>query len=123
MKRFGVWLLAALLLFMLLPVIGQAEEITYTGVVNTKSLHLRKEPNASAKVLNTYARGKEVTILENDGTWCLVQIGTKTTGYMMTKYLMLGEVFFNAEDDTIVVDRKRLEDVYEELGDILGMRG
>ena len=87
MKRLGAWLLAAMLFCLLLPAVGQAEEITYTGVVNTKSLHLRKEPNASAKVLNTYARGKEVTILENDGTWCLVQIGTKTTGYMMTKYL------------------------------------
>ena len=87
MKRVWVWLLAAMLFCLLLPIVGQAEEITYTGVVNTKSLHLRKEPNASAKVLNTYARGKEVTILENDGTWCLVQIGTKTTGYMMTKYL------------------------------------
>ena len=91
MKRLGVWLLATMLFCLLLPAVGQAEEITYTGVVNTKSLHLRKEPNASAKVLNNYARGKEVTILENDGTWCLVQIGTKTTGYMMTKYLKASE--------------------------------
>ena len=87
MKRLFAWLLAALLLFLLLPVFGQAEEITYTGVVNTKSLHLRKEPSASAKVLNTYAKGKEVAILENDGTWCKVQVGSKTIGYMMTQYL------------------------------------
>ena len=86
MKRLFAWLLAAVILMALLPV-SQAEEITYTGVVNTKSLHLRKEPNASAKVLNTYTRGKEVTILENDGTWCKVQVGKKTVGYMMTQYL------------------------------------
>ncbi|MBR3108911.1 MAG: polysaccharide deacetylase family protein [Clostridia bacterium] len=87
MKRLLSWLLAAMLLCMLLPVIGQAEEITYTGVVNTKSLHLRKEPSASAKVIDTYSRGKEVTVLENDGTWCKVQVGKKTVGYMMTQYL------------------------------------
>ena len=86
MKRLFAWLLAAVIILALLPV-SQAEEITYTGVVNTKSLHLRKEPNASAKVLNTYSRGKEVTILENDGTWCKVQVGKKTIGYMMTQYL------------------------------------
>lgn len=86
MKRLLAWLLTAALLMSLLPM-GQAEEITYTGVINTKSLHLRKEPNASAKVLGTYSKGKEVTILENDGEWCQVQIGKKTVGYMMTKYL------------------------------------
>ncbi len=86
MKRLFAWLLAAALFMALLPA-GQAEEISYIGVVNTKSLHLRKEPSASAKVLDTLSRGKEVTILENDGTWCKVQSGKKTIGYMMTKYL------------------------------------
>ena len=87
MKRLLAWLLAAMLLCPLLPAVSQAEEITYTATVNTSSLHLRKEPDSSAKVLATYNRGKEVTVLENDGEWCLVQVGGKTTGYMMTKYL------------------------------------
>ncbi len=86
MKRFLACLLTVMFLLAPLPA-GQAEEITYTGTVNTSSLHLRKEPNASAKVLNTYSKGKEVTVLENDGTWCKVQVGKKTVGYMMTQYL------------------------------------
>ena len=86
MKRLLTWLLAMALFAALLPA-SQAEEITYTGIVNTKSLHLRKEPSSSAKVINSYSRGKEVTILENDGTWCKVQVGKKTIGYMMTQYL------------------------------------
>lgn len=59
---------------------------TYTGTVKGNTLHLRKAPNASATVLNTYKKGTKVTILENDGTWCKVQVG-KRTGYMMTQYL------------------------------------
>ncbi|MBR5111783.1 MAG: polysaccharide deacetylase family protein [Clostridia bacterium] len=86
MKRLLAWLLAAA--FFLAPLqMGRAEEISYTATVNTSSLHLRKEPDASSKVLATYSRGKEVTVLENDGEWCMVQVGGKAIGYMMTKYL------------------------------------
>ena len=43
---------------------------------------------------------------------------------MKTKYLMFGDVMLNTtENAEIVVDRERLEDIYEELGDILGVRG
>ncbi|MBR6186502.1 MAG: polysaccharide deacetylase family protein [Clostridia bacterium] len=59
---------------------------TYTGTVKGTSLHLRKQPNASAAVINTYKQGTQVTVLENDGTWCKVQIGKKV-GYMMAQYL------------------------------------
>ena len=63
-----------------------ADEITYTGTVTGGSLHLRKEPDSSAKVIQTYKSGTQVEILENDGTWCKVTVG-KNTGYMMTQYL------------------------------------
>ena len=63
-----------------------AEEITYTGTVKGGSLHLRREPDSSAKVIQTYKAGTQVEILENDGVWCRVQVG-KNTGYMMAEYL------------------------------------
>ena len=78
--------LTAIVLMLSLAAGGAAEEITYTGTVTGGSLHLRKEPSASAKVLDTYKKGKEVTVLENDGSWCKVQVGNKI-GYMMTQYL------------------------------------
>lgn len=64
------------------------EEIMYTGTVTGGSLHLRKEPSSSGKVINTYKAGTKVEILENDGTWCRVRVG-KNTGYMMTQYLTI----------------------------------
>lgn len=77
-----------LILCMLISLIplASAEDITFTGVITGGSLHMRKEPNGSAKVVQTYKSGTEVTILENDGTWCKVQKGNKT-GYMMAQYL------------------------------------
>ncbi|MBR1586518.1 MAG: polysaccharide deacetylase family protein [Clostridia bacterium] len=88
MKKLIACLLLAALLLSLLPAALAAQEtkITYTGTVKEGSLHLRKTPSATGKVLNTYKKGTQVDILENDGTWCKVQIG-KRTGYMMASYL------------------------------------
>ena len=62
------------------------EDIRFTGTITGGSLHMRKEPESSAKIINTYKSGTEVEILENNGAWCKVQYGSKI-GYMMTQYL------------------------------------
>ena len=88
MKRF-IALLTVLTLLLGLAGLGRAEDdMTYTGVVKGGSLHLRREASSSGKIINTYPSGTEVEILENDGTWCKVKIGSKT-GYMMTQYLTI----------------------------------
>jgi len=84
-KRLMV-LLISVFLFSLLLGMAQGEEITYTGTVKGGSLHMRSEPSASSKVVDTYKAGAQVTVLENDGVWCRVQAGKKS-GYMMTQYL------------------------------------
>lgn len=85
MKRILAFL-AALVLLAGMAVLSSAEGITYTGTVTGGSLHLRREPDSSGKVIQTYKSGTQVEILENDGTWCNVQVG-KNVGYMMTRYL------------------------------------
>ena len=86
MKRVLSLLFSIVLLFALFPKAYGEDEIVYTGTITGDSLHLRKKPSPSADVVNTYKKGAQVTILENDGAWCKVQIG-KRTGYMMTQYL------------------------------------
>ena len=85
MKRRLALALVAILLICLFPA-ALGDEITFTGTVTGGSLNMRKEPSSGAKVVSTYKNGTEVTVLENDGTWCKVQVGSKT-GYMMTQYL------------------------------------
>lgn len=80
-------LLTVLILLTGLALSAQAEE---TQAHTLTSLKLRKEPDASAKVLDTYKKGTGVTILEWGETWCHVQIG-KRSGYMMTEYLEIPE--------------------------------
>ncbi len=85
MKRLTAFFLALILLISA-AAIARGEDVTYTGVVTGGSLHLRKEPSSSGKIINTYKSGTQVEILENDGTWCKVKVGG-STGYMMAQYL------------------------------------
>ena len=83
------WLLPVLLLTVLLSASACAEEADEQARTLT-SLTLRKEPDASARVLDTYKKGTAVTVLKWGETWCQVQVG-KRTGYMMTEYLSIPE--------------------------------
>ncbi len=85
MKRFLSFFVILALLAGLFS-FAQAEDITFTGTITGGSLHLRQEADSSSKSLGTYKSGTKVTVLENLGTWCQVQVGSKT-GYMMTQYL------------------------------------
>lgn len=85
MKRFIAWLLILLTAVSLLAA-AQGEDITYTGKIVGGKLHLRAAPQSDGKILKTYSPGTEVTVLENDGVWCRVQIGSNE-GYMMAQYL------------------------------------
>ncbi len=60
------------------------------SAVTLTSLKLRKEPSATAKVLDTYKKGTEVMVLEMDGDWVKVRVGNRT-GYMMAEYLDIPE--------------------------------
>ena len=81
-KRVIAGLVALLMLLAALPGALGAWD---TAVTRT-TLKLRKEPKSNAKVLETYKKGTEVTVLEMDGDWCKVRVG-KRTGYMMAEYL------------------------------------
>ncbi|MBR4360649.1 MAG: polysaccharide deacetylase family protein [Clostridia bacterium] len=88
MKRLLALIMSLALLLSAIPSMSAEDEIMYTGTVAGGSLHLRKEPSSSGKVINTYKAGTKVDILENDGVWCKVKVG-KSTGYMMTQYLKI----------------------------------
>jgi len=65
--------------------------------------------------------GATLDVIEPGEVWSHVSTGDHD-GYMMTQYLTINESN-NVTEDQVVVDRKRLEAIYDELGDILGLRG
>ncbi len=89
MKR----LMAMLLVLMLaLPAIlpaAVAEEAVAYAVISGGSLRMRSSKDKNAEVVATYKENTSVKILENDGTWCHVEVSDGKTGYMMYEYLRL----------------------------------
>ena len=88
-NRVIAWL-AVLILLLGAALPAQMEGAADAQARTTATLKLRKAPDTSAKVLDTYKKDTIVTILEWGETWCHVQIG-KRTGYMMTEYLSIPE--------------------------------
>lgn len=81
---------------------------------------LRSEPNKSCDMYWDIPTGTSVDVIDSGDEWSKIAMGGHT-GYIQTKYLVLGEMLFNTENDTITVNRKQLKSVYDELGDILGI--
>ena len=113
-KRVIAWLAVLLIVMAALP---QAFGASNTAVTLT-SLKLRKEPSATAKVLDTYKKGTEVTVLEIDGEWCKVRVGNRT-GYMMAEYLDIPDDLEIPEKEDIALTAPGRSDFQPEPGESL----
>lgn len=94
-------------------------EVDYQGrVVGDGMLNMRQAPNTKAARIMQLPVGTVVQVNEEDGDWLRVSYGA-ATGYVMAQYI---------DKDTtagkmISVDRSVLEAIYDEIGDLLGLRG
>lgn len=114
---------------------GSEEAIPVEAVVwseNGGDVKLRQstDPKSMAYALwDEIPAGTTVEVIESGDKWSRIQTAGKT-GWMMSKFLRadLIPAGDNNQDpsppgDVILVDRARLESLYDELGDILGLRG
>lgn len=66
----------------------ELDDLLTKGTVTCEKLKLRSIPSDEARTLGTYAKGTQVVVLRNDGTWCEVLLDGQY-GYMMSKYLKI----------------------------------
>lgn len=78
-------------------------------------LNLRKIASRGAESLELIPDGTELTVMEDQGSWSLVEHNGKE-GWVMNAFLKTVE-------DEESTTRARLMKIYDELGDILGLRG
>ena len=97
------------------PVIDMKEMIVTGGLLN-----LRKQPSTSATVVVRIPDGATV-VVEGDATgeWCKASYDGRE-GYVMTKFL---QEVGDPDGDDIAVDRATLQDIYDTIGNWLGLRG
>lgn len=97
---------------------GETVKVTYTAVVVGGGLNIRKEKSTKSQLIAQIPEGANVLVTEEEGDWSKVSYQGHT-GYVLNRYLK--EV--TAEPETITVQRKELMDMYDKLGNMLGMRG
>ena len=78
------------------------------------TVNMRLEARATAKILKQVPIKTTVTVVEYGAEWTKI-IYDNTTGYMMPKFLRIKEV----DDDIIVVSRKKLQEIYNMIGELL----
>ena len=89
----------------------------------TSIVNMRREPSPNAVVIDKLKAGTIVTKVGECGVWTKVEAQNKI-GWIMSQYLSAninGDVI--SDETNVVVSRKRLEAIYDELGDILSLRG
>jgi hypothetical protein len=99
---------------------GGTEMEAYQAKVIGGNLNLRKSASAGAERITQIPDGSTVTVTEELQDWCQVEYNGKT-GYVVAKYL--AKIQQDADGETITVSRKQLEAIYDQLGDMLGLRG
>ena len=88
---------------------------------NGLSVNMRAKPNTSGALIMRVPNGAKVEIIGSSGDWDEIKYSGKT-GWMMAKFLVSGDTAI-PDGDTVTVDRKELEKVYDTLGNMLGLRG
>lgn len=91
---------------------------TYQAKVVGGRLNLREQPSSGATKVCQIPDGEIVNVTDETGNWAKTSYSGHT-GWVLKDYLEP----VTPDGDTIAVNRKRLEAIYDELGDMLGLRG
>ena len=99
--------------------VGRGETMeSYQAKVVGGRLNLREQPNSAAERLCQIPDGEILTVTDEAGEWAKTAY-SGLEGWVMKCFLER----ISQDADVITVSRKRLEAIYDGLGDILGLRG
>ena len=92
------------------------------------TVNIRKNQDKGSALVDRVPVGEKVTLEHLGEEWSRIEYKGKT-GYIMTKFLIVGEVTPGKDEPSgddpnmITVHRSILEDIYDQLGQVLGLRG
>lgn len=101
---------------------GMEEKDTSIAVatVSTEGGPLNLRVKANGALLDRIPDGETITVLEKKGNWCRVQ-WKSLIGYVATAYLAFETG--SETGDLIQVSKNELQEIYDRLGGLLGLRG
>ena len=93
-----------------------------------ETVNMRKGKSTESDRICKVPIGAKVDLISYGDDWCLIGWNGKT-GYMMTQFLIIGDVTPGGDEEkgidpnTVLVQRSILENMYSQLADVLGIRG
>lgn len=86
------------------------------------TVNMRSKPSKDSPLVFRVPIGSLVDILVDQGAWCKIDYAGKQ-GWMMSNYLEYEDQDGESEDSYVKVSKKELEDIYNQIGNWLGLRG
>ena len=89
------------------------------------TVNMRTKPKIDAPLVEQVPVGSQVEIESESSNWAYIHYGSKV-GYMMTDFLLVGDVQLGEQEkepDTVTVSREWLNELYQKVGDLLGVKG
>lgn len=97
---------------------GEEIKVEYQAKVVGGNLNMREQPSKSAERLCQIPDGSIVTVTDEAVEWAKTSYNGQV-GWVMKQFLEpVGD-----DKDTVTVNRKELERIYDQIGDWLGLRG
>jgi len=107
---------------------GTMGETVYIAGGNVAApIHMRSGDSLNRKILKEIPQGAEAELIEYSTNWSKIKYGN-TIGYVASVFVHrntdeAAAISQDANGEMITIERKRLEKVYDEIGDLLGLRG
>lgn len=83
-------------------------------------VNMRQGNGRDRQIIRKIPQGAEAELLMYGETWCKIRY-EETVGYVATQFVKYGPTQGDAE--TITIEKKKLETIYDQIGDLLGLRG
>lgn len=107
---------------------GSEETVMQKATVHAPAgatVNMRTKPKMDAPLVERVPVGSQVEIESESSNWAYIHYGSKV-GYMMTDFLLVGDVQLGEQEkepDTVTVSREWLKELYQKVGDLLGVKG
>lgn len=107
---------------------GSEETVMQKATVHAPAgatVNMRTRPKMDAPLVERVPVGSQVEIESESSNWAYIHYGSKV-GYMMTDFLLVGDVQLGEQEkepDTVTVSREWLKELYQKVGDLLGVKG
>ena len=98
----------------------QMEDVIIGGGELSAPIHMRRAASTGSAIVADIPQGSAAKLIEGGGVWNQIE-WNKIQGWVMSKFVT--RAGSEIQEETVTVNKKELEQAYDILGNLLGLRG